>query len=241
MTFSCIRSHANAVTGAKQAGTGHPRCFFGVILIFSRIRCHFNSVRVYLIACIRRFLGVPSNRSNFNIVSIYTNAGNRCLFIVIFILSSIRSHLFPFNLNTRNRCSFSIILIFSGIRSHVFPSISGQQLNYARICCFNVILNFSGIRSHFFPFTGGQQLNNSRFCCSVSVISNLSRIRPHLNSVDAYLNARIRCFFLCILQFFKDPAPIHLSYSLFFLRNFYYFILFYFIIIYLMFYFYYSI
>ena len=38
-------------------------------------------------------------------------------------------------------------------------------------------------------------MNYARICCFVSVISNLSRIWPHLNSVDAYLNACIRCFF----------------------------------------------
>ena len=68
-------------------------------------------------------------------------------------------------------------------------------MNYAYICRFNVILIFSGIRSHLFPFTAGQKLNYARICSFVRVISNISGIRPHNNSVDAYLKARIRCFF----------------------------------------------
>ena len=168
-------------------------------MTFSRIRYNVNSVRVYLIACIRCI------RSNFNTVNVYSNAGNRCLFNVIFIFSGIRSHLVPFNSNTRNRCSFNVIRIFSGIRSHFFPFIGGQQLNYACICRFNVILIFLGIRSRFFPFTGGQKLNYARICCFVSVISNLSRIEPHLKSVDAYLNARILCFFNVFSNFNVIP------------------------------------
>ena len=94
---------------------------------------------------------------------------------------------------------FCVISNLSWIRPHI--NSVDAYLN-ARIRCFfnvfsnfNVIPIFSGIRSHYFPFTGGQQLNYARICCFVSVISNLSRIRPHLNSVDDYLNACIRCFF----------------------------------------------
>ena len=131
-------------------------------MTFSRIRYHVNSVRVYLTACICCI------QSNFNTVNAYSNAGNRCLFNVIF--SGIRSHLFPFNLNTRNRCSLNVILIFPGIRSHCFPFRGGQQLNYAYICRFNLIIICSGIRSHFLPFTAGQKLNYDRICGFVRII-----------------------------------------------------------------------
>ena len=110
-------------TGEKQAGSGHPCWFCGVISLFSWIRSHFNSVRVYL------------------------NARICCLFSVLSTLSGIRSDFNPVSLyfNARNRCLFNVIFTFSCIRSHFFPVIGGQQLNYACIgCFFSVISIFHG-------------------------------------------------------------------------------------------------